>query len=100
MFSFIWDICLSMPMLIAGLADAGLSCADTIGADRAPATTAETSIAVFILVFPLGLNKFMFPLLASTGRLAAGEVMCYHGAGDKKIVVPTLYLRKVAIRLT
>jgi hypothetical protein len=68
MLSFIWDICLSMPMLIAGLAGAGLSRADAISADGAPATIAESSIEVFIVVFPLGLNKFMFPLPATTGR--------------------------------
>jgi hypothetical protein len=68
MFSCIWDICLSMSMLIAGLAGADLSCADTMGADRAQATIAEISIEVFIAVFPLGLRKVMFPLLATTGR--------------------------------
>jgi hypothetical protein len=65
MFSFIWDICLSMP--IAGLPGADFFGADTIGADGAQATIAETSIGVFIAVFPLGLNKFTFPLLANTG---------------------------------
>src|ERR1035437_508035 len=65
--SFMWDICLSLPILIAGLAGADFFCTDTIGPDGAPATIAETSIGVFIMVFPLGLNKFMLPLLASTG---------------------------------
>jgi hypothetical protein len=65
MFSFIWDIRLSM--LIAGLAGADFLCADTIGADGAQSTIAESSIGVFILVFPLGLNKFIFPLRAGTG---------------------------------
>jgi len=54
-------------MLIAGLAGADFSCADTMGADRAQATIAGISIEVFIAVFPLGLNNFMFPLLATTG---------------------------------
>src|SRR5450759_597335 len=65
--SFMWDICLSMPMLIAGLAGADFLCADTIGADGAQTTISETSIGIFILVFPFGLNKFMFPLLATAG---------------------------------
>ena len=64
----IWGICLSMSMLIAGLAGADFSCADTIGADSAQAAIAATiSIEVFMAVFPSGLNKFMFPLLATTG---------------------------------
>jgi hypothetical protein len=54
-------------MPIAGLPGADFFGADTIGADGAPVTIAETSIGVFIVVFPSGLNKFMFPLLASTG---------------------------------
>jgi hypothetical protein len=44
-------------MLIAGLAGADLSCADTMGADRAQATNEEISIDVFIAVFPSGLSK-------------------------------------------
>jgi hypothetical protein len=68
MFSFILDICLSMPMLIAGLAGAGFFCADTIGAGGAQATIAEISIEVFIVVFRLGLNKFTFSLPTATGR--------------------------------
>jgi hypothetical protein len=54
-------------MPIAGLAGADFFCADTIGADGAQATIAETNIGVFIVVFPLGLNKYLFPLLVSTG---------------------------------
>jgi hypothetical protein len=49
------------------LAGAGFSCADTMGADRAQATIAEISIEVFIAVFPLGLNEFMFSLPETTG---------------------------------
>jgi hypothetical protein len=54
-------------MPIAGLAGADFSCADTIGADRAQATIAATSIEVFIAVFPSGLNKFKLLLLAIAG---------------------------------
>jgi hypothetical protein len=55
-------------MLIAGLAGADFSCADTIGADRAQATIAATSIEVFIAVFPSGLNEFKLLLLATAGN--------------------------------
>jgi len=54
-------------MLIAGLAGAALSCAETTGAARAQATMVATSIAVFILVFPSGLNESMVPSLAKIG---------------------------------
>jgi hypothetical protein len=53
MLSRIWDIRLSM--LFAGLAGAGFSCADTIGAGGVRATTAGTGIGVFILVFILAI---------------------------------------------
>jgi hypothetical protein len=55
-------------MFIAGLAGAGLSCADTMGADKAQATIAEIMIEVFMAVFPLGLNNFEFPSLEFSGR--------------------------------
>jgi hypothetical protein len=45
-------------MLIAGLAGADFSCADTTGADNAQAAIAATSIEVFITVVPSGLIKF------------------------------------------
>jgi hypothetical protein len=54
-----------MSMLIAGLAGADFSCADTMGADRAQATIVATSIEVFMAVFPLGLNEFKLLLLAT-----------------------------------
>jgi hypothetical protein len=44
-------------MLIAGLVGADLSCADTMGADRAQATNVDISIEVFIAMFPSGLSK-------------------------------------------
>jgi len=44
-------------MLIAGLAGADFSCADTTGADKAQATIAEISIEIFIAVFLSGLNE-------------------------------------------
>jgi hypothetical protein len=45
-----------------------LFCADTTVADRA-ATIAAASIEVFIVIFPLMLNKLMFPLeLPATDR--------------------------------
>jgi hypothetical protein len=44
-------------MLIAGLAGADFSCADTIGADRAQATNVDINIEVFMAVFPSGLSK-------------------------------------------
>jgi hypothetical protein len=67
MFSCIWDIRLSMPTLIAGLAGADLFCAETIGADGTLVTIAAADIGVFTVVFPLGLNKFMFPLPVTAG---------------------------------
>jgi hypothetical protein len=69
MFSFIWDVYLSMSMsmFIGGLAGVDFCCADTIGADRARAMIPDMSIGVFILVFLIGLNKFTFPLLAGVG---------------------------------
>jgi hypothetical protein len=69
MFSCIWDLCLSMSMLIAGLAGADFSCADTIGAEIAQATIAAASIEVFIVAFRLGLIERGFPLLATAGSL-------------------------------
>lgn len=67
MFSCIRRICLSMPMFmfIVGLAGVDFSCTDAIGVDRASATIEEISAAVFIVVFPLGLNKCMLPLLVA-----------------------------------
>ncbi|MFS8084256.1 MAG: hypothetical protein ACMG6H_01365 [Acidobacteriota bacterium] len=42
-------------------------CADTVGADRAQAAIAATSIELFILIFPSRLNELMLPLLVTTG---------------------------------
>jgi hypothetical protein len=56
-----------MSMFIAGLTGAGISCADRTGADKAQATIAATRIEVFMVVFPLGLNKFMIASLATAG---------------------------------
>jgi hypothetical protein len=39
-------------MLFADPAGADISCADTIGADRALAMSAAASIEVFIVIFP------------------------------------------------
>jgi hypothetical protein len=44
-------------MFIAGPPGAVLSCADTMGADKAQATIADISIEVFMVVFPFGLKK-------------------------------------------
>jgi hypothetical protein len=66
-------------MLIAGLAGADFSCADTMGADRAQATIVEISIEVFIAVFPLGLNGFMFLLPAIAGSQG---LPCAQGNGS------------------
>jgi hypothetical protein len=49
-------------MFIAGPPGADLSCADTMGADRAQATIAEISIEVFMVVFPFGLKKIHVPV--------------------------------------
>jgi len=54
-------------MLIAGLAGADFSCADTIGADTAQATIAATNIELFIVVFPSGLNEFKLLLSTTAG---------------------------------
>jgi hypothetical protein len=64
-----------MSMLIAGLAGADFSCADTIGADKAQATIAEISIEVFIAIFPSGLNENKLLLLATVGsqELPSGQ---------------------------
>jgi hypothetical protein len=43
-------------MLIADPAGADISCADTMGADRAQATIAAASIDVFIVIFPYGVE--------------------------------------------
>ena len=56
MFVCIWDIWASIGMLIAGFAGAAWSCAEANGATRAQVTKAATSIEVFNVVLPSGLN--------------------------------------------
>lgn len=76
MFSCIRRICLSMPMFIVGLAGVDFSCADAIGVDRASATIEEISAGVFIVLFPLGLNKCMLPLLVAKVYAAGHRGLC------------------------
>jgi len=80
-----------MSKLIGGLAGAEVSCADTMGADKAQATMAEISIEVFMVVFPLGLNKFMFSLLATTGSQGLPRAQ-----GNGSAIEPTVNRRNNA----